>query len=164
MDIQKIAHIGTESVLFIGMFVYFNNQIRKLKEENEELKNKMATLHENTNKQLNNIYMILDTFKNNMTPTPIHPKQVYRQPQKGMSLQQSGMKQRKIQFSEEDIVQPHQQKSKNRTHEQNHKIVTEDDLDAELGDELEELQEEDEEEEYQSKEINDSYNISAKKK
>lgn len=156
MDIQKIAHIGTEGVLFIGMFVYFNNQIKKLRDENEELKTKLATLAENTNKQLNNIYMTLDYFKSNMTPAPL-PLRVKssQSPTKGMSL---GIKQRKVQFSDEDEPQQKPKPKPMPIHD------PEDDLDAELGDELQELEEEEEEIEFKGSNTSNNISSSGKKK
>jgi len=156
MDIQKITHIGTECVLFIGMFVYFNNQMKKLKHENEELQNKLTTLHENTNKQFNNIYMVLDNFKNTMNPAPLQFQQaakVLGQRVKGMQIIDSTLKQRK----KSDTEQPSRRQVK-------FEEPIDDDLDAELGEELQELEEEDEEDqELQVKDMKASYNNGKKK-
>jgi hypothetical protein len=168
MDIQKIAHIGTETILFAGMFAYFHNQNKKLKQDNEELKEKVNSLQDVLNKQLNNVYVAMDNLKNNMIKLVNSRDYPLNKHAPGMKL--TGKVSPKQQIATElkqrkkNVVIPDGVEQKNVNEIDTESTHNEDDLDNEISNELRELEEdEDDEAENRSKDMKTTNNNSKKK-
>lgn len=83
METSKIIHVAAEAVLLGGVVVYFNNQIKSLKNEITELKNKLEKNNEIYNKHFNNIYTMIDKMGQNLS---FHMMKNNQQQAKGMVL------------------------------------------------------------------------------
>jgi hypothetical protein len=95
----RMIHVGTEIVLIGGIFFYFNNQIKSVKNEVKELKIKIEENQEAYNKHLNNLYSLIDKLNSSVNNRQIyHPGQTQPFVQKSNSHPSpiTGLRRRKI--------------------------------------------------------------------
>jgi len=153
METKQIAHIVSEVILLGGITFYFNGQIKGLKSEIRDLKAEIEKQAEANNKHLNNLYSLMDKMGGQLarTSTP-HALSLLPHPiPRGQPPPTTELRRRRSPSSEQPTTrQPHQHTRTYDSRSRNHAVVeelpTEDqDLDQELGEELQELEEEEEE-------------------
>ena len=152
MESSKLVHIAAEVILMGGISMYFNGQIKSLRNEIKELKTKYDEHTEATNKHLNNVYALIDKFSHadNMVgrPTQSHAPPV-----------SEGLRHRRK--TETKSYTPSPLPSRPSTPILN---PSPEDLDEELGKELQELEEEDALLEDELKDMELESNLGSKKK
>lgn len=136
MDTIKIVHIAAEVVVLASITFYFNGQLKGLKSEIATLKAKIDEQNEASNKHLNNVYALLDKLNHSNSQQQQRPPQTPQQAQPNMGI-------RKRHTSVQDLPEPI------KTRPSKHKVQSPEpeleDLDIELGEELQELEEEESE-------------------